>query len=52
MKAPRAFDVLGNIAIVNFPDDFKLKNKKKFAEKLLKEQKSITTVLGKKLDRA
>ncbi|MCK4553195.1 hypothetical protein KAT80_03250 [Candidatus Pacearchaeota archaeon] len=47
MKNPRAFDVLGNIAIVNFPDDFKLKNKKKFAEKLLKEQSSIKTILEK-----
>ena len=64
MKIPRAFDVLGNIAIVNFPDDFKKSDhhrrtpknfrkkflqgaKKDFAEKLLKEQKSITTVLEK-----
>ena len=47
MKSQRAFDVLGNIAIVNFPDDFKLKDKKKFAEKLLKEQKPIKTVLEK-----
>ena len=44
----RAFDVLGNIAIVNFPKDSKLNDKKKFAEKLLKNQKSIKTVLEKK----
>ena len=44
----RAFDILGNIAIVNFPKHFKLSEKKKFADKLLKEQKSIKTVLEKK----
>ena len=60
----RAFNVLGNIAIVNFSDEFKKKNtqgrtpknlnkrfllgtKKKFAKKLLKEQKQIRTVLEK-----
>jgi len=47
MKKPRSFDVLGNIAIVNFPMDFKLKDKKLFAEKLLKEQKQVKTVLEK-----
>jgi len=44
---PKSFDVLGNIAIVNFPRDFKLGAKKKFAEKLLKEHKNIKTVLEK-----
>lgn len=61
----RAFDVIGNTAIVNFPKEFKksgyhrhtLKNlrkrfllgaKKKFAEKLLKQHKTIKTVLEKK----
>ena len=44
----RAFDVLGNIAIVRFPKKFKLNEKKEFAEKLLREQKSIKTVLEKK----
>ncbi len=43
----RAFDVLGNIAIVKFPRDFKLIDKKKFANKLLKENNSIKTVLEK-----
>jgi tRNA (guanine37-N1)-methyltransferase len=43
----RAFDVLGNIAIVNFPDKMKVSEKKKFAQKLLK-QKAITTILEKK----
>lgn len=44
---PRAFDVLGNIAVVNFPKDFKAKDKKRFAENLLKKNKSIKTVLEK-----
>ncbi len=47
-RNPRAFDVLGSIAIVNFPEGFKQKDKKKFAEKLMKEQKQIKTVLEKK----
>ena len=42
----RAFSVLGNIAIVNFPDEYK-GSKKRFAEKILKENKAITTVLEK-----
>ncbi|MBA7653754.1 hypothetical protein ES703_61615 [subsurface metagenome] len=46
-KNTRAFDLLGNIAIVKFPKDCKQAEKKKFAEKLLKEQKSIKTVLEK-----
>ena len=47
MKKPRAFNVLGNIAIVNFPKDFKKSDKFKFAEKLLKDQKPVRTVLEK-----
>jgi len=47
MKKLRAFDVLGNIAIVKFPSEFKQKDKKKFAEKILKENKTIKTVLEK-----
>ncbi|MBT96984.1 MAG: hypothetical protein QF567_01250 [Candidatus Pacearchaeota archaeon] len=43
----RSFDVLGNIAIVNFPDNSRIKEKRKFANKLLKEQNSIKTVLEK-----
>ena len=42
----RAYSVLGNIAIVNFPDKYK-GNKKRFAEKILRENKAITTVLEK-----
>tara|TARA_Y100000310_G_scaffold290477_1_gene317705 strand:+ start:1092 stop:1958 length:867 start_codon:yes stop_codon:yes gene_type:complete len=48
MKQTRAFDVLGSIAIVRFPKDFKLKDKKEFAQSLLKKQKQIKTVLEKK----
>ena len=43
----RAFDMFGNIAIAKFPRDFKLTDKKKFANKLLKENSSIKTVLEK-----
>ncbi len=43
----RAFDLLGNIAIVNFPRDWKGNQKKKFTEKLMKDNKVIETVLEK-----
>lgn len=44
---PRAFDLLGNIAVVNFPKDYKLQDKKKFAKKVFKDNSSIKTVLEK-----
>jgi tRNA (guanine37-N1)-methyltransferase len=44
----KAYDNFGNIAVVKFPEEFKLKAKKTFAEKLLKDQKGIKTVLEKK----
>jgi len=47
MKKQRSFDLLGSIAIVNFPREFKLKDKKKFAESLMSSNKSIKTVLEK-----
>jgi len=47
VKSFKSYDVLGNIAIVKFSKDAKLKDKKKFAEKILKENKSIRTVLEK-----
>ncbi len=47
MIRQRAFSVLGNIAIINFPDDYKASNKKKFAESILKQNKAIKTVLEK-----
>lgn len=43
----RGYDVLGNIAIVKFDRNAKLKDKKKFAEKFLKEHKAVKTVLEK-----
>ncbi|MBU4117069.1 MAG: 50S ribosomal protein L11 methyltransferase [Nanoarchaeota archaeon] len=47
MKNIRSFDVFGNIAVVNFPKEFNQAEKRKFAEKLLKNQKQIKTVLEK-----
>jgi tRNA (guanine37-N1)-methyltransferase len=44
---PRAFDVLGNVAIVKFSYETKLIEKKKFANKILKENPSIKTILEK-----
>jgi tRNA (guanine37-N1)-methyltransferase len=44
----KSYDNFGNIVVVKFPDNFSLKEKKKFAEKILKEQKNIKTVLEKK----
>ena len=47
MKTPKAYDLLGNIAILKFKKDFKESKKKAFAKELLKKQKSIKTVLEK-----
>jgi tRNA (guanine37-N1)-methyltransferase len=47
MNEIKSYDLLGNIAIVRFPENFKQKDKKKFAEKILEEQKGIRTVLEK-----
>ena len=47
MDRLRAYDVFGNIVIVKFPREFKLEDKKKFANKLLKENSSVKTVLEK-----
>jgi len=44
----RSFSVLGNIAIVNFPDNtFNQIQKKKFAEEILQKNKAVKTVLEK-----
>lgn len=43
----RAFDIFGNIALVKFKDKINAKDKKRFANKLLKNNKSITTILEK-----
>ncbi len=47
MQHIHSYDILGNIALVRFPEDFKIKDKKKFANEILKEQKGIKTVLEK-----
>ncbi len=47
-KNIRAYDLFGNIALVKFPRDFGLGQKKKFANKLLKNQKGVKTILEKK----
>jgi len=46
-KKHRAFNVLGNIAVVNFSKEIKVSEKKKFANKILKENKAVKTVLEK-----
>lgn len=43
----RSYNILGNIAIVNFPDKYPASAKKKFAEKILKENKAVKTILEK-----
>ena len=47
MKSPRAFDILGNIAIVKFPREFKHSDKKKYARELMQKNNSVKTVLEK-----
>ncbi len=42
----RAYSILGNIALVNFPREFN-GSKKKFANEILKKNKSVNTVLEK-----
>ncbi len=43
----RSFNVLGNIAVINFSDDVKLKEKKKFAQEILAKHSNIKTVVEK-----
>lgn len=47
MGIQRSFNILGNIAIVNFSDNTLLSDKKKFAKNILKNNKFIKTVLEK-----
>lgn len=47
MEKQRSFDLMGNIALVKFSDGAKLADKKKFANDILKKNKSIKTVLEK-----
>ena len=43
----RSFNILGSIAVVNFPDKTKKSDKIKFAGEILKKNKTIKTVLEK-----
>ncbi|MEX0920672.1 MAG: hypothetical protein WDZ62_00195 [Candidatus Pacearchaeota archaeon] len=46
-KYPGGFDIIGNIAVVKFPDRTPKKKKKDFAERLMKRHKPVETVLEK-----
>lgn len=46
-KSFRGYSILGNIAVVNFPDRTSKTEKKKFAQKILKLNNSVRTVLEK-----
>lgn len=43
----RSYDVFGNIALVKFPRQISLNEKKKYAQKILDNNKSVKTVLEK-----
>jgi tRNA (guanine37-N1)-methyltransferase len=43
----RSFNILGDVAIVNFSDEIKNSNKLKFANEILKKNKNVRTVLEK-----
>ncbi len=47
MEKIRAYSVLGNIAIVNFPNDYNKIKKVKFAKLILEQNSNIKTVLEK-----
>jgi tRNA (guanine37-N1)-methyltransferase len=47
MKNHRSFNILGNIAVVNFSDGTKASDKKKFASEILKKNNFLKTVLEK-----
>lgn len=47
MENHRSFNILGNVAVVNFSDNIKASDKKKFAAEIMKSNKSIKTVLEK-----
>src|SRR3989339_355786 len=44
---PRSYNILGNVAIVNFSDDITFSEKKKFAQKIMENNKVVKTVLEK-----
>lgn len=43
----RSFDVMGNVALVKFPEVVKQKEKKEFAEDIMEKHKSVQTVVEK-----
>lgn len=47
MAIHRSFNILGNIAVVNFSDGTKLLDKKKFAKEIMNNNRMIKTVLEK-----
>jgi len=47
MTKYRSFSVLGNLAVVNFPFDTKLSDKKRFAQEVLKKNNNLKTVVEK-----
>lgn len=47
LNNPRSFDFLGSVIVVKFPKGTKTLEKRRFAEKLIKENKSVKTVLEK-----
>lgn len=47
MVRSRSYNVLGSIAVVNFPKETSKKDKKKFAEEIIRENRVIKTVLYK-----
>ncbi len=48
---PRAFDVVGDVAIIEIPDELR-KHRKKIAEALVKVNKNVKTVCNKKGERS
>ena len=44
---PRSYNILGSVAIVNFSDDITFSEKKKFAQKIMENNKVVKTVLEK-----
>ncbi|MBI2003885.1 hypothetical protein HYS72_00270 [Candidatus Pacearchaeota archaeon] len=44
---PRSFNILGNIAVINFSNEFPKEDKKTFAQELLKKHPNIKTILEK-----
>ena len=47
MKNKKSFNILGSIALVNFSKEDNLSDKRKFAQEILKKNKSVKTVLEK-----